>query len=113
MKNSKRPIGIKIEEKKVKKRLNILFLMASVLLLSSCIPGDGSASFVNEAGFFWGIWHGWIAPLSLIISIFNDEIHIYEAYNTGFWYDFGFYMAILGGFGGFSLIRKKDKNKNR
>jgi hypothetical protein len=42
-----------------------------------------------------------------------DPIAIYEPVNTGFWYDFGFYIAILGGFGGFSLVRKKHKEPNQ
>lgn len=93
----------------MKKYIQGLSVLAVLLLLTSCIPGDGSASVGNEAGFFWGIWHGWIAPFSLIISIFKDGINIYEIHNSGFWYDFGFYIAILGGFGGFSLARRKKK----
>lgn len=88
------------------------FILIFVLILSGCIPGDGSASTANEAGFFTGIWHGWMAPLSLIISLFTEGIHIYEIHNIGFWYDFGFYIAILGGFGGFSLFRKGKKKRN-
>jgi hypothetical protein len=32
--------------------------------------------------------------------------------NTGWWYDFGFYMAIISGFGGLSLNRKHKKCKD-
>ncbi|MBN2600900.1 MAG: hypothetical protein JXR87_02785 [Candidatus Marinimicrobia bacterium] len=79
-----------------------------MLTLSACIPGDGSRTLLKPAGFLSGIWHGWIAPISLIISIFNPSISIYESFNTGWWYDFGFYMAIISGFGGISLVRKKQ-----
>ncbi len=93
----------------MKKRLAVILLLAlSVLLFTGCRPGDGSYGPDKPAGIFSGIWHGWIAPVSLIISIFRDRIAIYEPINTGFWYDFGFYVAILGGFGGFSLVRKKQ-----
>lgn len=54
-----------------------------------------------------GIWHGWMAPLSLIVSLFNDNVRIYDTYNTGWWYDAGFYIAIISGFGGLSLTRRK------
>jgi hypothetical protein len=87
---------------------SILMLMA-MILLSSCVPGGGTNTPSNPAGFFTGIWHGWIAPISLIWGIFNPEIRLYEQFNTGWWYDFGFYMAIIGGFGGLSLIRRKSK----
>ncbi|MBN3522447.1 hypothetical protein JSQ80_01015 [Paenibacillus apiarius] len=79
-------------------------------LLSGCVPGDGSYTQADPAGFFWGIWHGWIAPISLIIGVFNGDIRVYEVNNTGWWYDLGFYLAILGGFGGFSLSRRKRRD---
>ncbi len=82
-----------------------------LLPLTGCVPGDGSYSD-KPAGFFSGICHGWIAPVSLIVSIFNKHIRIYEVANTGWWYDFGFYIAIISGFGGLSLSRKK-KNKSK
>jgi len=85
----------------------ILLITLTLLLLASCVPGDGAATANKPAGFFWGVWHGWLAPVSLIISIFNRDIRIYETINTGWWYDFGYYMAIISGFGGLSLARKK------
>jgi O-antigen/teichoic acid export membrane protein len=88
----------------------IALVLSSLIFLTACIPGGGSYSAVSPAGIFSGIWHGWIAPVSLVISIFRDNVSIYEANNTGFWYDFGFYVAILGGFGGFSLARRKHKD---
>jgi len=76
------------------------------------MPGSGHSTVDSPAGFFTGVWHGWIAPISLIWSIFDSSISIYETFNTGWWYDFGFYIAIIGGFGGASLVRKKNKDKN-
>jgi hypothetical protein len=90
----------------------LMFLLVIVLLCASCVPGDGTNTTDDPAGFFWGIWHGWIAPISLIIGFFNPEIHIYETFNSGWWYDFGFYIAIIGGFGGFSFLRKRSKRKS-
>lgn len=87
--------------------LIIILVLLAGLILSGCIPGDGRNTEGNPAGFFWAIWHGWIAPVSLIISIFNDSISIYEVNNTGFFYDLGYYMAIISGFGGIALSRKK------
>ena len=89
--------------------LGILLVMA-VFMLTGCIPGDGTYSAAHPAGFFWGIWHGWVAPVSLVIGIFSRNIRIYEAANTGWWYDFGFYMAIISGFGGLSLFRRKKRS---
>lgn len=94
---------------KNRKMIWLLLSLFVLLALTGCIPGDGSISSSNPAGFFWGIWHGWLAPLSLIISLFDKNIRIYETFNSGFWYDFGFYMAIISGFGGLSLYRRKSR----
>ncbi|MDF2542406.1 MAG: hypothetical protein K0S47_2124 [Herbinix sp.] len=91
--------------------LSCLFVL-SVCLLTGCVPGDGTYTSTEPAGFFWGIWHGWIAPISLIMGLFNKSIRVYEVVNTGWWYDFGFYMAIISGFGGLSLFRKKGSKDN-
>jgi len=85
----------------------------TALFLAGCFPGSGNYSPFEPAGFFSGIWHGWIAPFSLIAGLFSDHITLYETYNTGWWYDLGFYMAVISGFGGIALSRKSGKNKHR
>lgn len=85
-----------------------LLVSASIIIaLSSCFPGGSSYSANEPAGFFSGVWHGWIAPVSLIVGLFKDGIRIYEPFNTGWWYDFGFYIAVIAGFGGIALSRKR------
>lgn len=90
----------------------VLMLAALLMLLTSCAPGDGTNTASNPAGFFSGIWHGWIAPITLVVSIFNKNISIYEMYNVGFWYDLGFYMAIISGFGGLALSRRRKRHSH-
>jgi hypothetical protein len=92
-----------------KRIMTLVLVLYALMGLSGCVPGDGSASAADPAGFLWGIWHGWLAPLTLIIGIFDHNIRVYEIYNSGWWYDFGFYMAIVAGFGGLSLSRKRKK----
>ncbi len=84
-----------------------LLLIVVALFASSCLPGGGNYSPLEPAGFFTGIWHGWIAPFSLALGIFNKDITIYESFNTGWWYDFGFYISVIAGFGSIQLLRKK------
>ncbi len=91
---------------KKKKVLFVIAIAVSAMLLTGCMPGDGTYTSSNPAGFFWGIWHGWTAPLALIRGLLNGNIRIYEVMNTGWAYDFGFYIAIISGFGGLSLARK-------
>ena len=88
----------------------ILIVFSLMFLVAGCAPGSGSSTPEDPSGFFSGIWHGWIAPISLIWGLFNPAIRVYEPINTGWWYDFGFYIAIVGGFGGFSVVRSKRRN---
>lgn len=92
------------------RKLTCLFLLITLITFAGCVPGDDKHTAEKPAGFFWGIWHGWIAPISLIWEIFNSDIRVYELQNTGWWYDLGFYMAIISGFGGISLTRRKYKS---
>ncbi|MCE5343848.1 MAG: hypothetical protein LLF96_09770 [Eubacteriales bacterium] len=98
---------------KNKKILLIGLLIILMVLLTACAPGDGANSVEHPAGFFSGVWHGWIAPVTLVISLFNRHISIYEVNNVGFWYNFGYYMAIISGFGGLALSRKRRKSCNK
>ena len=88
-------------------------LSMAMFLLISCVPCEGSSNLDDPTGFVSGVWHGWIAPFSLIYSLFNSRIGIYEVYNTGFWYNLGYYMAIVSGFGGLSLARRKGRREDR
>jgi len=79
----------------MKKRILFLLLMVLVLfLLSGCHPGHERYTLEAPAGFWWGLWHGMIAFFTLIGSIFTDNVTIYEAANTGFWYNLGFLFGV-------------------
>ena len=43
---------------------------------------------------------GIIIPVTFVISLFNDNVSIYEVDNNGNWYDFGFMLGIAGPFSG-------------
>jgi hypothetical protein len=85
----------------------LILILFSLLLFVACAPGTGKYTAAGPAGFFDGIWHGWIAPITLIVGLFDQEVRIYEPFNRGWWYDFGYYIAIISGFGGLSLSRRK------
>jgi hypothetical protein len=52
------------------------------------------------AGFWAGLWHGLILPLSFVISLFLPGVRVYETNNHGRWYDFGFLIGVSGSLGG-------------
>jgi hypothetical protein len=41
-----------------------------------------------------GLWHGMIAPITLVLSFFNADIHMYEVHNAGSEYDLGFLLGV-------------------
>ncbi len=53
----------------------------------------GQYSTYEPAGFFSGIWHGLLAPWSLIARWFMDSVVMYAIPNTGWFYDFGFLIG--------------------
>ncbi len=95
--------------KNPRKIILAVLIMFVVLVFTSCLAGGGHYNPIKPAGFFTGIWHGWIAPVSLILGLFNESIRIYEPFNMGWAYDFGFYISIISGFGGIQFFRKKRK----
>lgn len=91
-------------------------IVGAVLVLAACAPGAnelaGSAApdGAGPYGFWWGLWHGAIAPITFVVSLFSDTVGVYEAHNTGGWYDFGFLIGIsasLGGSSGGAAARRR------
>ncbi len=70
------------------------------LLLTSCTATQQAAPRVGAPGFWLGLWHGFIAPITFIISLFSEHVRIYAFPNAGRWYDFGFMLGISGFSGG-------------
>ena len=76
----------------------LLTLPAIALLLTACLATQAPDTTVRaQPGFFYGLWHGFLAPLTFIISLFTDAVRVYAVPNVGRWYDFGFLLGI-GGF---------------
>ena len=85
-----------------------LFFIPLVLLLMSCTAGNEQFTTETPAGFWYGLWHGIIAFISLIIHLFNDAVMVYEKNNTGGWYDFGFLLGVIFIWGGGTHISCKS-----
>jgi hypothetical protein len=99
------------EAHRERRRGRVLLVAAVVALLAvvltGCAPGPNpqvgtTAANGATAGFWLGLWHGVIAPVTFAISLFNAEVGIYEVHNSGTWYDFGFVLGLgflVGGSG--------------
>lgn len=40
-----------------------------------------------------GLWHGFIAPFTLVLSFFDSDVQLYEVHNAGSEYNFGFFLG--------------------
>ncbi len=95
----------------------VIILMSIMVLLSACAAGPNELRNTPDedgevAGFWKGIWHGLISPVTFIISLFSKSVYVYEVHNNGGWYTFGFLMGAsitFGGSGGGAASRKKKR----
>src|SRR5947199_5789940 len=89
-------------------RPSLTLVVATVLLLvilAGCVPGpnpsQGSAMEQGKAAGFWlGLWQGFIAPFVLVATLFNGNLNVYEVHNNGAWYNFGYLFGLACFFGG-------------
>ena len=59
-------------------------------------PQEGTPNELgNVAGVLMGIWHGFIAPVTLGISFFNPQVQMYEVHNDGNMYNLGFMLGLV------------------
>lgn len=85
-------------------------LLVIMVLMSGCAdvsPHAQQCVTSDPYGFFGGLWHGFILELSLVGSLFSDNIAIYAYNNNGGWYDFGFVIGVVSFTGGAVKITRK------
>lgn len=77
-------------------------LVVALLLLSACAAdgNDLAGGPGAQPGFLLGLWHGVIAPVTFVVSLFTDDVGVYEVRNSGGWYDFGFLLGLSVVFSG-------------
>ncbi len=81
---------------------------ALLLALAACTAGSAAAQHTASQGllfqFILGVWHGVIAPFTLIAEVLNYflphllpwSVHMYEPKGTSAPYDLGFYLGLVG-----------------
>lgn len=89
----------------------MILSLALLLLLAGCAGPNVAVNTPHLnghiAGFWQGIWNGATMGFCFIISLFTDNISIYEIHNTGWPYNLGFILGAGTLVGGASSTCKK------
>ncbi len=76
-------------------RTRLFVLVTIALTLAACVATESASAVQSTApGFLEGVWHGFIFPVSFLVSLFTDQIAVYSVPNNGGWYDFGYFVGI-------------------
>jgi hypothetical protein len=90
-----------------------LIVFIALIALFGCAPhGNSMVVSSGGAGFWLGLWHGMICPVTFVISLFNRSVNMYEVANNGGWYNLGFLLG-AGAWGLFRGSRARDSNRRR
>jgi hypothetical protein len=86
-----------------------------LLALAGCAAGGNTAAVAgpDAAGFWLGLWHGFISPVTFIVSLFTDTVGIYEVRNNGGWYDVGFMIGVSAVFSGSARSSRPARRRAR
>ena len=91
----------------IRKTALLIALTLTLAMLSGCAAGPNQLTGSPDengrvAGFWHGMWHGFTVLFTFIISLFNDQVRIYDVHNNGNWYNFGYLLGAMFFFGGSS-----------
>ena len=95
----------------------IISFLCIVLLAGCAASPNPNVDITREdgrepAGFWLGLWHGFIVFFTFIISLFKSSVGIYETYNTGNGYNLGFVIGLIASHGGGAgILFRGGKNK--
>jgi hypothetical protein len=95
--------------------LLVIFMFFS---FTSCAAGPNDMVNTENkegkvAGFWLGLWHGFISFFTFIISLFTSTVTVYEIHNNGGWYNFGFILGVLIFFGGGGGVGKTAGRRHK
>lgn len=83
-----------------------ILVVGLLLAISGCARHYADVSYLDPYGFFSGIWHGILFPLTLCVNVmswlisliginFLQDIEIIGRPNTGFFYYVGFVLGLV------------------
>ena len=84
---------------------SLVLVLLLAIILAGCAAGpnqfQGTATLRGSAAGFWlGLWQGFISPFVFVASLFGNNLSVYEVHNNGAWYNFGYLFGLACFFGG-------------
>ena len=84
---------------------SLMLVLLLAIVLAGCAAGpnqfQGTATQHGSAAGFWlGLWQGFISPFVFVASFFRSDLSVYEVHNNGAWYNFGYLFGLACFFGG-------------
>jgi len=99
-------------DEKMKKYIPLLVVMGVAFVgagIYVAVNRVGLATVeAQAAGFGLGLWQGILVYLSFIVSWFDKDITIYQAGNSGFWYNAGYIIGLSISVGGSAKASQKS-----
>jgi len=100
-------------KKILQKHLLLVFIVVFLIfVITSCANSEivDDCLTGKKYGFWWGLWHGIIAPIDFVIMLFKDNVTMYAQNNNGPWYALGFLIGSGGwGFLGGKGTRRRSR----
>jgi hypothetical protein len=89
----------------------LALVLLAVLFFAACSNNESVKACLEGRtyGFWSGLWHGIIAPVDLVGSLFRSDVTIYAPNNNGAWYGLGF----LIGSGGWGFLGGRGLGRRR
>jgi hypothetical protein len=92
--------------------------IALIMLLTSCAASANDVTVAGSTpGFWYGLWHGLIVPITFLISLLDTDVGIYAVHNSGHLYDLGFLLgavvSLSGVFGGRAATQRSRARRQR
>jgi hypothetical protein len=87
-----------------KKTILIVSAVPALILAAGCAPtivdNAGTQGVGGDVAGFWkGLWHGLTILIMFVVSLFKDNVGIYQTANSGNMYNLGYLLGVMIFFG--------------
>ena len=97
-----------------KRTTQTMVAVSVLILIAACTAGPNElvgspGADGTVAGFWRGFWQGFISFFAFVVSLFKDDVSVYEVHNNGTLYNLGFIFGVMTFFGGGDGARRRSR----